>query len=269
MPPSRLHLLWRSISFTRSSSKNRSCKALSGALGIFGPGPICARKSPLNKLAAKYHQYAAGPNWWHTRKMSVSDVPGALLWPAAMIFWGPQFTCSRHIHHSIQLILALERSLRIRGGAEQEWISCGAVLVRADAPHEVEGGGVPSLFVFVDPESDLGTTLSEKITASIQPIDATTIELWRTALGDPATLAADRVNPWIRDCLLSGRRMPKLHPKVRLVLKVLRDELSSRRKFPLRSLADLAGLSPSRSCVVDQPSAWRQWPSRGCSSAVF
>jgi len=40
--------------------------------------------------------------------------------------------------------------------------------------------------------------------------------------------------------------MPKLHPKVRLVLKVLRDELSSRRKFPLRSLADLAGLSPSR-----------------------
>ena len=125
------------------------------------------------------------------------------------------------------------------------------------------------LFVFVDPESDLGTTLLEKITASIQPIDATTIELWRTALGDPATLAADRVNPWIRDCLLSGRRMPKLHPKVRLVLKVLRDELSSRRKFPLRSLADLAGLSPSRSCVVDQPSAWRQWPSRGCSSAVF
>ena len=163
-----------------------------------------------------------------------------------MIFWGPQFKCSRHSHHSIQLILSLDRSLRIRGGAEQEWISCGAVLVRADAPHEVEGGGVPSLFVFVDPESDLGTTLSEKITASIQPIDATTVQLWRNALGDPATLTADRVKVWIRAQLLSDRHMPRLHPKVRLVLKVLRNELSSNRTFSLKRLADIAGLSPSR-----------------------
>lgn len=40
--------------------------------------------------------------------------------------------------------------------------------------------------------------------------------------------------------------MPKLHPNVRRALKALRDELSSRRKFSLKHLADVAGLSPSR-----------------------
>jgi AraC-like DNA-binding protein len=105
---------------------------------------------------------------------------------------------------------------------------------------------VQALFVFVDPESDLGTALSERVTAPIHPIEAATIEAWRNTLGDPATLTADRVNSWITDCLLSGRRMPKLHPKVRLALKVLRDELRSKRKFSLGGLANLAGLSPSR-----------------------
>ena len=186
------------------------------------------------------------PDWWHTGKMSVTDTPRALLWPAAMIFWGPQFTCSRHSHHSIQLIVALEGSLRIRSGTGQEWTNCCAVLVRADAPHEVMGGGARSLFVFVDPESDLGTTLSERITASIQPIDARTSELWRNALGDPARLTADRVKAFIASHLLFDRRMPRLHPKVRLVLKVLRNELSADRKFSLKRLADIAGLSPSR-----------------------
>ena len=80
-----------------------------------------------------------------------------------MILWGPEYTCSTHSHPSIQLIMALEGSLRIRSGTGHRWISCGAALVRADAPHEVNGGGVQAMFAFVDPESDLGAALSETL----------------------------------------------------------------------------------------------------------
>jgi hypothetical protein len=84
--------------------------------------------------------------------------------------------------------MALERSLRIRSGAGQKWISCGAALVRADAPHEVDGGGVQALFAFVDPESDPGAALLEQVSAPIHPVEAATIDQWRNALGDPATI---------------------------------------------------------------------------------
>jgi AraC-like DNA-binding protein len=40
--------------------------------------------------------------------------------------------------------------------------------------------------------------------------------------------------------------VPKLDPRVRLALKVLRDELGSGRKCSLQHLGDIAGLSPSR-----------------------
>jgi AraC-like DNA-binding protein len=59
-------------------------------------------------------------------------------------------------------------------------------------------------------------------------------------------LTSARVDPWIETYLLSGRRVPQLHPKVRRALKVLRNELSSERKCSLEHLADVAGLSPSR-----------------------
>jgi hypothetical protein len=138
--------------------------------------------------------------------MLVTPAPCTLLWPAAMILWGPEFTCSSHSHHSIQLIMALEGSLRIRSGAGQRWIRSGAALVRADAPHEVNGGGVQALFAFVDPESDLGAALSETVTAPIHPIETARIEQWRNALGDPATLTSARVDSWIGTYLLAGRR---------------------------------------------------------------
>src|SRR5262245_26473684 len=163
--------------------------------------------------------------------MLVTAAPCALSWPAAMIFWGPEFTCLRHSHHAIQLITALAGSLRIRSGAEEEWISCGAALVRADAPHEVDGGGVQTLFVFVDPESQLGAALSGQVTAPIHLIEAARIEQWRKALGDPATLTGARIDPWIRTQLLSDERVPNLHPGVRCALKMLRDELSSNRRI--------------------------------------
>jgi hypothetical protein len=70
--------------------------------------------------------------------MLIHPSPGALVWPAAMIVWGPGFTASGHSHHCVQLVMAIEGTLLVRGGPEDEWKKCGAVLIRPDAIHEVD-----------------------------------------------------------------------------------------------------------------------------------
>jgi AraC-like DNA-binding protein len=178
--------------------------------------------------------------------MLVTAAPCALLWPAAMVLWGPGFISSTHTHHSVQLLMALKGNIRIRSGPGQKWRICGAALVTPDAPHEVDASKVDILLTFVDPESDLGSALLEKITLPISVVEESTVKTWRNALGNPKTLTAARVDPWIRSHLLSGRRMPKLHPKVRRALKVIREEMATKRRFSLQHMAAAAGLSPSR-----------------------
>jgi AraC-like DNA-binding protein len=178
--------------------------------------------------------------------MFVSPEPWALFWPAAMIVWGPGSTCTTHRHHTIQLVMALTRTVRIRSGPDQRWRSCAAALVRPDAPHEVDAGGAQVLHVFVEPESDLGAALLEKVSASIDFIDEATVKRWRNDLGEVSTLTSERVKPWIRTHLLAARQTLKIHPRVRHALQELRQELASTHKFPLEHLARVAGLSPSR-----------------------
>jgi AraC-like DNA-binding protein len=178
--------------------------------------------------------------------MLITAAPCALLWPAAMILWGHGFKSSEHRHHSVQLLLSLDGDLRVRSGSDEKWRSCGAALVRPDAPHEVDATNLEIVLAFVDPESDLGASLLDKVSSPIHEVDAAEVKVWRNALGDPATLTAARVNPWIRKHLLAGRRMPKVHPKVRRAIEVLREELTTKQTFSLKYLARVAGLSTSR-----------------------
>ena len=172
--------------------------------------------------------------------------PCAFLWPAAMIVWGPGFVSARHKHHSVQLVMAIEGSLRIRGGPSHRWIECGAALVRAGAPHEVDATEAHILFAFVDPESDLGAALVESLTEDITPIKDDTVALWRKQLGDAASLTSARVETWVRKFLLSNRRTPWLHPKVRRVLQAIGEDIGTDRRLSLKRMAAIAGLSESR-----------------------
>jgi hypothetical protein len=88
--------------------------------------------------------------------MLIHPKPGALVWPAAMIVWGPGFTTAGHRHHCVQLVMAMKGTLLIRGKPNDQWIRCGAALVRPDAAHEVDARNTTVLIGFVDSESELG-----------------------------------------------------------------------------------------------------------------
>src|SRR4030095_177775 len=111
--------------------------------------------------------------------MLVNAAPGALLWPAAMIVWGPGFVSAAHRHHSVQLVMALEGRLSIRGSSSRQWIECAAALVKADVLHAVDATAAQVLLAFVDPESELGAALIEHLKEDITPIEDDTVALWR------------------------------------------------------------------------------------------
>jgi AraC-like DNA-binding protein len=176
--------------------------------------------------------------------MLIYSKPGALVWPAAMIVWGPGFTTSGHSHHAVQLIMVMHGSLLIRGGAKGEWMKCGAALVRPDAGHEVDARNSTVLIGFVDSESELGTALEERIEGDFSCIPENEVARWRASLG--TTLTEARVERWVRTELLHRRRAVRIHPRVNRVLKYLRESLGVSYDFSLKNLAGISGLSQSR-----------------------
>jgi len=176
--------------------------------------------------------------------MLVHPTPGALVWPAAMVVWGPGFTTAGYRHHCVQLVMAMHGTLLIRGKSDDPWMRCGAALVRPDAAHEVDARDTTVLIGFVDSESELGAALSERIEGGISCISETEVARWRLALGRIPTEA--RVERWVRTQLLHRRRPVKIHPGVSLVLKHLRQKLGISDDFSLKTMAGISGLSQSR-----------------------
>ena len=177
--------------------------------------------------------------------MLIGAAPGVLLWPAAMIVWGPGYVSSCHAHHCVQLVMVMNGRLRIRSNPVDPWIDCGAAVVRADAKHEVDARDQMVLIAFVESESELGAALSERFAQDITPIGPTEVSRWRNSLGNPANLTASQVEPWVRAHLLTGNKATRIHPGVKRVLRFLRAELATANTLTLDKLADVAGLSRS------------------------
>jgi len=140
--------------------------------------------------------------------------------------------------------MVTQGKLRIRRGHSDAWKTCGAALIRPDADHEVDAQGKTLVVGFFDPESELGTALMERIKDDIFRVPAKQVDRWRLALGSLLTQA--RVERWVHRDLLNGRGAVKIHPRVRRVLKYLRENLSHGGDHSLKTLAAISGLSPSR-----------------------
>ena len=89
----------------------------------------------------------------------------AFTWPAALFLWGQGSWSDLHRHHCVQLVMALDGTLRFRQRPRHRWKRSDAVLVRADALHEVNARGTNVLIAYVDAESELGAALAERTTS--------------------------------------------------------------------------------------------------------
>ena len=93
--------------------------------------------------------------------------------------------------------MALRGTLRFRTGRHRRWTTAAAVVVQPDAWYEVDARGTQVLIAFVDDESELGGAFAEHRQSDVAPVASGTIRQWRQQLGDPATLSAARVEPWV------------------------------------------------------------------------
>ena len=173
-------------------------------------------------------------------------VASAFAWPAALFLWGPGSWTDLHRHHCVQLVMALDGTLRFRQWQRQRWTTSDAVLVRADAWHEVNARGSTVLIAFVDAESELGVALAARTASDVAPIPPATVAEWRRQLGDPASLTADRVEPWVTETLLRERLPPSIDHRIKRVLRDLPNRLAEADAVSLDAVAASVGLSPSR-----------------------
>src|SRR5262245_4824985 len=177
--------------------------------------------------------------------MLMHTPPGTLAWPAAMVVWGPGFVSAAHQHHCVQLVMAMKGILRIRAGSDDNWLKCGAALIRPDAVDEVDARDTTvALIAFVDAESELGSALCERMESDILSISPIQLARWRSLLGE--VLSDSSVELWVRTELLRGRRPVKLHPNVHRVINYLRDHIGVSDDLSLKTLAEISGLSHSR-----------------------
>jgi hypothetical protein len=100
--------------------------------------------------------------------MLIDLAPGTVVWPAAIMIWGPGYHTTAHRHHSVQL-MTVRGSPLIRAGPNETWQRCGAALVRPDALHEVDGRGSTVMLGFMDPESEVGGALCDRIEGALHP----------------------------------------------------------------------------------------------------
>jgi AraC-like DNA-binding protein len=175
-----------------------------------------------------------------------SEGPPVLLWPASLLVWGAGAQSSLHAHHAIQLLLTLDGRGRLRGRARQPWTDFTAALVGPDVLHEVDARGTTVVIAFVDPESEVGAGLRRRLTAPLIVLPAAEVAGWRRELGVPP-LPPAAVARWWRTRITSERAARRIHPRVRRVLRWLRENVGAGEEdLSLESLADRAGLSPSR-----------------------
>jgi AraC-like DNA-binding protein len=181
--------------------------------------------------------------------MFITMVPGAALWPAAMIVWGPGCSTSGHAHDSVQLLLAKRGTLRVRGSDTERWRHCGGAIVSPRAIHQVKGEGEHILISFVDPKCGLGRTLLTYGGPGITALPDQIVRRWRELLWpshSDGCFDAPQVENWIHAEFLTARRAAEIHPGINRALRFLRAKISSTRRFAAVELARVAGLSESR-----------------------
>ncbi|MCC6262423.1 MAG: helix-turn-helix domain-containing protein [Bryobacterales bacterium] len=154
-----------------------------------------------------------------------------------------------HAHHAIQIVIAVDGEVAIRG-EDEDWRKGAGLIVKPDATHSFNCSGALGAMLFVDPESAEGTwlrsSLKREITILSGPRLASCAEELRKFVEQP--FESMEIGELIRHCVqaLSPGAPParRLDPRVTTVLRTIRE--GGDLRVSLENAAGKAFLSPSR-----------------------
>jgi len=177
-------------------------------------------------------------------------------WPPLLATRGRGSRSLSHMHHAMHIVLALEGDLSLVAGKRPTMpIRAAGILTAPDVPHAIDAEGVDVLLVFLEPESDVGSSLRAVVSGPARLISAKERDdLLRDASGriasDPRAIMHAGGVAWTQRVVsvLGGARIAeprRIHPRVRKVLAILR-AMPSDADTSLEALAEAVDLSPGR-----------------------
>jgi AraC-like DNA-binding protein len=168
-----------------------------------------------------------------------------------VLYIGEAGDTSPHIHHAIQICVALNGSFRLRGAPDARWESYRGAIVPSVQPHHLDGSGCEVVIVFLEPESEGGRRLAVGgLGGAFQPVPPDAIRSIRAAA---ATACAEEIGPQaatalcqrILECLgVRTERQGAPDERVRAALLLMRDDPA--RRWRAAEVAAAAGLSTRR-----------------------
>lgn len=166
-----------------------------------------------------------------------------------LVTWGEGAESGLHSHHAWQVMVALDKTLRVRHSESDGAREGLALLVQPDALHAVDARGGHVVLAFVEPESGIGDRLAAKRTSEpvllLEPKVARRVHDALAAIPSAPADAESSMAAALEALGATDVRPPLRHPGVRRVLGRLK-ESSLVEDVSLASLAKLAGLSESR-----------------------
>lgn len=154
-----------------------------------------------------------------------------------------------HAHHAIQIGIATDGCMAIRGAADS-WRESRGLVVRPDAEHAFDCNGASGVLIFVDPESTAGAWLAASLRHDITMVPDAALDPIVAAVRAFADhpQSAEAVTALVRGCVDAVRPglapVRRVDPRVAAVLDAIRaaDDL----RLSLDTAAGLACLSPTR-----------------------
>jgi AraC-like DNA-binding protein len=168
-----------------------------------------------------------------------------------VLYVGGASDTSPHVHHAIQICVALSGQLRLRSGPEGAWRRHRGAIIGSNQPHQLDGSGCEIVLVYLEPESEEGRRLAVGDPGS--PIQAIPPAAVRAIRANTDTTRSGGVRPeaavrLCRDILaqLGVRLEPRqaLDDRIRLALLFIRGDPT--RRFKVADVAEASGLSGRR-----------------------
>lgn len=179
-----------------------------------------------------------------------TGTPDWYLWDGGFVALGrSEGVIPPHEHHAVQIVLAVEGSVGIKGKSG-DWQTARGVIVRPDVVHSYNGNGAVGALVFVDPESAEGvwlkTSLREDITIVPEARMATCAAEYRAFIEHPleSPEIGALVRHWVQGLCAGAPPSRRLDERVTKVLAAIRQ--SDDLRLSIENAAAMAFLSTSR-----------------------
>jgi AraC-like DNA-binding protein len=173
----------------------------------------------------------------------------AVLGIGHVLYVGWAADTSPHLHHAIQICVALDGRFRLRLGSAGAWRRRSGAIVRSNQLHQFDASGVRVLILFLEPESESGRRLVVgDPSLPLQEIRPTAVQAIRGAVKREGELGGESAGR-LRQEVLGGLGLrvelrERLDPRVRASIRRIRGEPA--RRWAVAELARAAELSPRR-----------------------